>query len=188
MRGSLKFPFRWFVLVTVLLAAISGHAQFAIYGMGTGGLESGPNVGQHITSSGNGSFIAWGGTGGAYYDFVHLGPVHLGADGRFFLEHSGNNTPYGNKLEGGSGGLRVDGHFPLIPLIPYAQAEVGGAGTNNGSSPTLTTGFMYQVQFGLDFTIFPHFDLRGEYGVGNMFLEGSSPILQQFGGGLVIRL
>jgi hypothetical protein len=188
MRGSSKFTFYLFVIAMVLLAAASARAQFAIYGMGTGGHESGPNVGQHITPSGNGSFIAWGGTGGAYYDFVHLGPAHLGADGRFFLEHSGNNTPYGNKLEGGSGGLRVDGHFPFIPLIPYAQAEVGGAGTNNGTSPTLTTGFMYQVQFGLDITIFPHFDLRGEYGVGNLFLEGSSPVLQQFGGGLVIRL
>jgi hypothetical protein len=184
-RSSMLYPL---VLVIFLLAAGSSRAQLAIYGMGTGGRESGSDVSSHVTSSGNGSFIAWGGTGGAYYDFVHLGPLHLGADGRFFLEHSGNNTPYGNKLEGGSGGLRADAHIPLVPLIPYAQAEVGGAGTNNGTQPTLTTGFIYQVQFGVDITIFPHLDLRGEYGVGQMFLEGDNPVLQQFGGGLVIRL
>jgi hypothetical protein len=189
MRRLPNFWFvRWFVLTMVLLDVSSGHAQLAIYGMGTGGHESGPNVGSRIVANGNGSFIAWGGTGGAYYDFVHLGPAHLGVDGRFFLEHSGNDTPYGNKLEGGTGGLRLDGHFPLIPLIPYVQAEVGGAGTNNGTQSALTTGFTYQVQLGLDVTIFPHFDLRGEYGVGQMFLEGSTPVLQQFGGGVVIRL
>jgi hypothetical protein len=187
-RSSMFSSLRWLVFVVLLLATGSIRAQLAIYGMGTGGLESGPNVGSRIVSNGNGSFIAWGGTGGVYYDFVHLGPVHLGADGRFFIEHSGNNTPYGNKLQGGSGGLRLDAHLPVIPLRPYVQAEVGAAGTNNGTDPTLTTGFTYQVQFGLDVTIFPHFDLRGEYGVGQMFLEGTTPVLQQFGGGVVIRL
>jgi hypothetical protein len=188
MQGPLKFHIRWLALMMVLLAADHGHAQLAIYGMGSGGHESGPGVGTRTSSNGNGSFIAWGGTGGAYYEFLHLGPARLAVDGRFFLEHTGNNTSYGNKLEGGLGGLRLDGHLPLIPLIPYVQAEVGGAGTNNGTDPALTTGVAYQVQFGLDVTIFPHFDLRGEYGAGQMFLEGTNPVLQQFGGGVVIRL
>jgi hypothetical protein len=188
MQGSPRFHFHWVVFGIFLLGALSGHAQLAIYGMGTGGHESGANVGSHAVSGGNGSFIAWGGTGGAYYEFLHLGPARLAVDGRFFLEHTGNNTPYGNKLEGGLGGLRLDGHLPLIPLIPYVQAEAGVAGTNNGTDPALTTGVTYQVQFGLDVTIFPHFDLRGEYGVGQMFLEGNNPTLQQFGGGVVIRL
>jgi hypothetical protein len=187
-RSSILSSLRWLTVVVVLLAAGSSRAQLGIYGMGTGGHESGPNVGQLSFPNGNGSFIAWGGTGGIYYDFLHLGPAHLGADGRFFLEHTGNNTPYGNKLEGGLGGLRLDGKLPIIPLRPYVQAEVGGVGTNNGIQSTLTTGVAYQVQFGLDVTIFPHFDLRGEYGVGNIFLDGSSPVLQQFGGGVVIRL
>lgn len=189
MTRSSAFSVRWIALAIFLLAAISSSAQLALYGMGTGGHESGPNVGNNYSAPGaNGSFIAWGGTGGIYYDFTHLGPAHLGADGRFILEHSGNNSPYGNKIEGGLGGLRVDGHFPLIPLIPYAQAEIGGVGTNNGNEPLLTTGFTYQVQVGMDITIFPHFDFRGEYGVGNIFLDGSHPILQQFGGGFVLRL
>jgi len=175
-------------LLILLLAAGSSRAQLAIYGMGTGGHESGPNVGNLSSPGTNGSFIAWGGTGGLYYDFVHLGPLHLGGDGRFILEHSGNNTPYGNKIEGGLGGLRADAHIPLIPLIPYAQADVGGVGTNNGTEPLLTTGFAYQVQFGCDITILPHFDFRGEYGVGNIFLDSSHPVLQQFGGGFVLRL
>ncbi len=188
MLGSPKFHFRWFLLTMVLLAADSSHAQFAIYGMGTGGHESGLGVGPHTLPNGNGSFTAWGGTGGAYYDFLNLGPAHLGADGRFFLEHSGNSNAYGNKLEGGLGGLRLDAHVPIVPLRPYVQAEVGATGTNNGTAPTLTTGFTYQVPLGLDITIFPHLDLRGEYGVGQIFLEGDNPTLQQFGGGLVIRL
>jgi len=186
MTRSMISSLRWLAVVVFLFTASSSRAQFAIYGMGTGGRESGQNVGQ--ASNSNGSFTAWGGTGGAYYDFAHLGPLHLGADGRFFIEHSGNSTPYGNKLEGGSGGLRADAHIPLVPLIPYVQAEVGGAGTNNGAEPTLTTGFLYQMQFGLDITILPHVDLRGEYGVGQILLEGNDPTLQQFGGGLVLRL
>jgi hypothetical protein len=176
------------VLVVFLLATGSIHAQFGIYGMGTGGIESGPGVGSQALSNGHGSFTAWGGTGGIYDDFLHLGPIRLGADGRFFIEHTGNSTPYGNKLQGGLGGLRADAHLPLIPLRPYVQAEVGAAGTNNGTEPSLTTGFTYQVQFGLDITVFPHLDLRGEYGVGQMFFEGDNPTLQQFGGGLVLRL
>lgn len=189
MRGSTRFhPLRWILLTMVLLVANYGRAQFALYGMGTGGHESGAGVGNDAIANGNGSFIAWGGTAGIYDDFLHLGPARLGADGRFFLEHSGNSTAYGNKLEGGLGGLRADAHLPLIPLIPYAQIEAGVAGTNNGTNSLLSTGFTYQVQFGLDITIFPHLDLRGEYGVGQIFLDGQNPLMQQFGGGFVLRL
>lgn len=186
MQRSPKFPFRWVVLTMVLLAASSGHAQLGIYGMGTGGHESGPGVGPRAPLNGNGSFIAWGGTAGLYSEFLHLGPARLGADGRFFVERSGNSTPYGNKLQGGVGGLRASFGIPL--LRPYMQAEIGGASSNNGTDLNQSTGFCYQVQFGLDFTIFPHVDLRGEYGVGQILLQGRDPTLQQFGGGLVIRL
>ena len=187
-RSSMLSPLHWLALAVVLLTAGSIRAQFAIYGMGTGGHESGQGVGPHVGSDGNGSFTAWGGTFGVYKDMVHLGPLRLGADGRFFIENSGNSTPYGNKLRGGLGGARLDAHLPLIPLRPYMQAEVGGASTNNGTSPDLSTGFTYQLQFGVDFTIFPHLDLRGEYGVGQIFVNSINPTMQQFGGGLVLRL
>jgi hypothetical protein len=164
-----------------LLGSGFAYAQFGIYGMGTGGRESGSGVAT------DGAFTAWGGTGGIYDDFVHLGPARLGADGRFFIENSGNSA-YGNKLSGGLAGGRLDVGLPLVPLRPYVQAEVGAASSNNGTNPSKMTGFAYQVQFGLDVTIFPHLDLRGEYGAGQIFLSGNSPGLQQFGGGLVLRL
>jgi hypothetical protein len=187
-RSSILASLHWLALAVVLLTTGSLRAQFAIYGMGSGGHESGPGVGPHVGSDGNGSFTAWGGTFGVYKDMIHLGPLRLGADGRFFIENSGNSTPYGNKLRGGLAGARLDAHLPLIPLIPYMQAEVGGAATNNGTSSDLSTGFTYQVQFGIDFTILPHLDLRGEYGVGQIFVESNNPTMQQFGGGLVLRL
>jgi hypothetical protein len=85
-------------------------------------------------------------------------------------------------------GGRVDlAGLPLLPVNPYLQVEVGGVGTNNGTSTSKSTSFAYQVQFGGDFTIFPHLATRLEYGTGQ--LNGSpNHTLQTFGVGLVVRL
>lgn len=170
------------VLVLVLgLAAIPACAQIGIYAMGSGGRFTPADAG--------GSDTAWGGTVGVYDDFASFGPVRLGGDGRVFVENSGNSTQYGNKLLGGLLGLRLDVRVPAIPFRPYIQAEVGGVGTNNGDSASRTASVAYQVQGGLDVTIFPHLDLRGEYGAGQAnSISNSSHILQQFGAGVVLRL
>jgi hypothetical protein len=179
--GGRPFNFA-FVGILVLLGVCSGaSAQIGLYGMGTGGRQSGSGVGQ------NGSFTAWGGTGGLYDDFMHVGPARVGGDVRFFAQNSGNGG-FGNKLSGVLAGGRLDVGVPAFPIRPYVQAEIGGVSSNNGVSPTKSTGFAYQVQVGLDIAILPHIDLRGEYGAGQVFLSGNNPSLQQFGGGFVLRL
>ncbi|HEX4154521.1 MAG TPA: hypothetical protein VHY48_02800 [Acidobacteriaceae bacterium] len=157
-------------------------AQVGIYGMGSGGRFSAPGAQ-------NGSVIAWGGTVGVYDNFVPLGPVKLGGDGRIFVQNSGSSTQYGNKLLGGLIGLRLALSAPMIPFRPYIQAEVGGVGTNNGDSASRTASVAYQVQGGLDVTVLPHLDLRGEYGAGQASsISNSGHTLEEFGAGVVLRL
>jgi hypothetical protein len=137
-----------------------------------------------------GNFWAYGGTFGIYDDFLKLGPLKLGADGRGFVQSSSNsNNTYGNHLRGGLAGLRLALHVPLVPAKPYIQAEIGGASTNYGQNSTNTGNFAYQVQVGADFTIFPHVDARAEYGVGELIgvLGGNSNTMQQLGAGIVLR-
>ncbi|HEY5380823.1 MAG TPA: hypothetical protein VIJ65_01095 [Acidobacteriaceae bacterium] len=190
MTRSLMFCFRmfcfrrWFFVTTLFfgLSAVAAPAQIGLYGMGSGG---------RFTAMGGqgGSVTAWGGTVGVYDDFLPLGPVSLGGDVRGFIQSSSNSTQYGNKLMGGLVGLRLAVHVPAIPLRPYIQAEVGGVGTNNGDSASRTASVAYQVQGGLDVTVFPHLDLRGEYGAGQAnSINNSGHTLQEFGAGIVLRL
>ncbi len=163
-------------------ATAAAHAQFAIYGMGSGGfLGSLPSQ--------NGGFSAYGGTFGVYDDFKHFGPLHLGADGRYFQDTSSNGNSSGNKLRGGLVGPRLALALPVVPLRPYVQAEVGDIATNYGTQPNQPNSFTYQIQGGLDFTIFPHLDLRGEYGGGqiNGYGSGHKQSVQEAGIGLVLR-
>lgn len=178
---NLRLRFVLAVLVLSLAASASGHAQVGIYAMGSGGF---------VGSSGStGSFHTWGGTFGVYDNFLKLGPLKLGSDARYFQETSSNNNSYGNKLHGGLFGLRLAANLPLVPFRPYIQAEIGGVGTNYGVQPNDSGSFAYQVQGGLDFTIFPHLDLRGEYGGGEMggYGGGSRQSLQEAGLGVVVR-
>jgi hypothetical protein len=186
---------RWLAVLAVLICATSARAQFAVYGMGSAGGLSGFNS-IYATSGSNpgvnsaGNFWAYGGTAGIYDDFLKLGPIKLGGDVRGFIQHSSNsNNTYGNQLRGGLIGLRLALHAPLLPAKPYIQAEVGGASTNYGQNSSNTGNFAYQVQFGADFTIFPHIDLRAEYGVGQLLgiLGSNRNTMQQAGAGLAIR-
>jgi hypothetical protein len=188
MPSFLSFScFRWVLRVTLLASLIvvlhplAARAQIGLYAMGSGG---------HFTPDGqSGGSTAWGGTVGVYDDFLPLGPLALGGDARGFVQSSGNSTQYGNKLLGGLVGLRLALHVPAIPFRPYLQAEVGGVGTNNGDSASRTASVAYQVQGGLDVTIFPHLDLRGEYGGGQAdSIDNSGHTLQEFGAGIVLRL
>jgi hypothetical protein len=180
---------RSFLFVVLALAISSAAcAQIGVYGMASGGHYSGIGVGVG-TGAQSGGITAYGGTFGVYDDFVPMGPVKLGGDGRVFVQNSANSTMYGNKLVGGLFGLRLEVSAPVIPFRPYLQAEIGGVGTNNGDSTTRSGSFAYQVQGGLDVTLLPHLAARGEYGAGQLTATGgTNHTLQEFGVGLVLRL
>ena len=176
--------FRRLVLLFAFALAADGlraRAQVAVYAMGSGGFLG--------STPGNGGFSAYGGTFGVYDDFLRLGPLKLGADARYFQQTASNGNRYGDKLHGGLAGLRLALKLPLLPVKPYVGAEIGGVGTNYGTQPNSVGVFAYQVQGGLDFTIFPHLDARGEYGGGSIRAYGStqSQTLQEAGLGLVLR-
>lgn len=185
MLARLRFAL---VLSVALIACVTAEAQIGIYALASGGFLGSANLPGSRTQQNN-SFAVFGGTFGVYDQFVKLGPVKFGGDGRFFVE-SGNNGGYGNKLHGGFGGLRVAFQSGLLPIKPYVQAEVGGVSTNYGTETTNSTSFGYQVQGGLDFTLFPHLDGRAEYGGGqiNSVYSGNRQTLQAIGFGLVLRL
>jgi len=172
-----------------VLTAAAG-AQLAPYAMFSAGHYSGQGVGNGTSATQSGGLTALGGTVGLYDDFLRLGPVRLGSDFRVIVENSSNSTPYGNKIFGGLTGLRLDGSgVPLLPVTPYVQAEIGGVGTNNGTSPNRTASFAYQVQFGGDFTIVPHVQARVEYGAGQLTnINNVNHTLQTFGAGIVLKL
>ncbi len=186
---SIRLPF---ILCAALFLAslVPLHAQLAPYAMFSAGHYSGQGVGPSTAANQSGGLTAYGGTFGLYDNFLKLGPIKLGSDARFLIANSGNSTPYGNKLVGGLAGLRLDaGGVPLLPVNPYIQAEIGGVGTNNGTSPDRTGSFAYQVQVGGDFTIFPRLDARVEYGTGQLTsINATSHTLQTFSAGIVLRL
>ncbi len=172
------------VLFVGLVVAGTARAQFALYVMGSGG-----HLGANAINN-TSAFTAYGGTVGGYDNFFGAGPLKLGGDARFFVQSSGNSNTFGNQLRGGLLGMRLALHPPIFPLKPYVQAEVGGASTNYGIQSNRALNFAYQVQGGVDWTVFPHVDVRGEYGGGKALgsLGGTSSTLQEFGAGIVLRL
>lgn len=184
-----KVPFVLLSAILLVLSTNSARGQVAVYGMFSGGHYSGLGVGPGTASNQSGGITATGGTFGVYDNFAPFGPVKLGGDARVIVQDSANSTQYGNKILGGLFGLRLGVDVPAMPLRPYIQAEVGGVGTNNGTSTSRTASFAYQVQGGADVTIFPHLDVRGEYGAGQLTsVNGANHTLQEFGIGLVLRL
>jgi hypothetical protein len=175
-------------VVAGLLAFGKAGAQVAPYAMFSAGHYSGLGVGNGTGPTQSGGMTSLGGTFGVYDDMVHAGPARIGPDARLVIENSANSTTYGNKIAAFLVGGRVDlAGMPLLPVNPYLQVEIGGVGTNNGTSTSKSTSFAYQVQFGGDFTIFPHLATRLEYGTGQ--LSGNpNHTLQTFGVGLVVRL
>lgn len=176
-------------LFLMCCAGLQAKAQVAVYGMGSAGFLSGVNEGGGTLSHIVNSSSAYGGTFGIYDDFAHWGPLAFGGDGRFFVQSNSSSTRYGNQLRGGLAGARLAIFSHFIPFSPYVQAEIGGVSTNYGTQPQSSTSFAYQIQGGLDFTIFPHLDARAEYGAGQ---NGAiSPValqeMQQLGIGLVVR-
>jgi len=187
---------RWqrglFLLVAGAVLVIGAHraeAQISPYAMFSTGHYSGLGVGNGTGPTQSGGITALGGTFGVYDDFVKMGPARFGTDFRGVIENSANSTTYGNKIAAGLAGFRLDGSgIPVFPFNPYVQAEIGVAGTNNGTSPSKTSGFAYQFQFGGDFTLFPHIAARLEYGAGQLSTNSTNHTLQTFGAGVVVRL
>jgi hypothetical protein len=179
-----------FALCVAMILCGSAKAQVGIYGMASGGFVSSVALGYGPLTLSSSNQAAYGGTFGLYDNFIHLGPVRIGGDGRFFIQSNTNNTPYGNQLRGALGGARVALFSHFFPLSPYVQAEIGGVGTNYGIQAQRSTNFAYQVQGGLDFTIFPRIDGRLEYGAGEIgaLFPGNLQTMQQIGLGIVVRV
>lgn len=173
----------------MLIAPFCAKAQTGIYGMFSYSHVTGDGVGYGVPGSEHGSISPKGGTFGVYEDFLRMGPARLGGDGRFFIQNSGGDHPYGSKASGALFGLRVDAQGIPFPLQPYGQVELGVVGSNNGNSFTKSTGLAYQFQAGLDYVVIPHLDLRFEYGAGQI-AGGTGPSrgLQQLGLGICVRL
>ena len=180
---SLFLPF------ACLLTSGAAAAQVAVYAMGSGGFIGSPTA--PVPAGASSGTSAYGGTFGLYDDFVRLGPLKLGADARYFQQTKSNSNGYPNtSLHGGTGGVRLALKIPLFPLKPYIQAEAGAATTNYGYFGNDVGSFIYQIQGGVDYTIFPHLDLRAEYGGGQinvMFTQGAKQSLQEVGLGAVLR-
>jgi len=168
----------------------SDAAYLSLYGMFSGGHYSGLGVGNGTGPTQSGGMTALGGTFGGYVLYPTPSPVHVGIDARLILENSANSTQFGNKILGGLVGLRIDGSGAPLPMVPYFQFEVGGVGTNNGTSTTRTGSFAYQAQFGVDVPLVSRqVAARFEYGAGQLTnINNTNHTLQSFSAGIVLHI
>lgn len=168
----------------------SAAAYPSFYAMFSSGHYSGLGVGNGTPATQSGGMTALGGTFGGYVLYPSGGPLNIGADARLIVENSANSTRYGNKILGGLVGLRIDGEGARLPVVPYFQFEVGGVGTNNGTSTTRTPAFAYQAQFGADIPFASNqIAARVEYGTGQLLgISNTNHTLQTFSLGLVVHI
>ena len=179
---------RWLALsLGIVLLSVSASAQLGIYGKFVATRFSGTEgVGSKVTT------WLYGPGAGVYYDFIHRGPIAVGADLRGELL-SGTQQRYRSGLFG----LRVSAKAPVLPVRPYIQGSAGVGGIESTNSGIVgnhyDNKFQYAVFGGVDLTIFPHIDWRlAEAGYGRMSGVGSSanvPASSIFtvSSGLVIR-
>ncbi len=114
---------RCVIALLFLLSPFALHAQFAIYG----------NLDATHDSFSNSSTKVWlvGPNVGAYYNFVHAGPLAAGVDVRGNLLF-GDQYKYRSALVG----IRLAVKPPILPIRPYAQFSVGVGGARyTGPSP-----------------------------------------------------
>ena len=176
----------WAAIVVLFLGFTStrAHAQYAIYAMGSGGfLGSVTATGSFLRQREAARFSRTLGT------LLKAGPLRFGGDARYIIESSSGSTPYGNQIRSGLVGPRLALRSHLAPFSPYIQFLIGGASTNYGVSPSRSSSFAYQVQFGLDYAIIPHLDARVEYGGGKLgsAFNGYHTEMQQVGIGIAAR-
>jgi len=168
----------------------SNAPYFSPYLMFDAAHYSGLGVGNGTAATDSGGMTSLGGIFGGYVTYPSPGPVHLGVDARLVVDNSANSTSYGNKILGGLVGFRIDGSDSQLPVVPYFQFEVGGVGTNNGTSTTRTGSFAYQAQFGADFPFANRqIAARLEYGTGQLTsINNVNHTLQTFSAGIVFHL
>ena len=189
---SLRMLSRLFVLAAAVTFAggIAARAQFNPYATFSAAHYSGQGVGIGTAPTQSGGITALGGTFGSFGYFQGVrGPIGVGPDVRLVIANSANSTVNGNKVIAGFVGLRLAADGAHLPVVPYIQFEVGGAGTNNGTQTYKTGSFAYQVQFGADIpTAIPQLSGRVEYGAGQLTgINYTNHTLQTFSAGIVLR-
>src|SRR6202044_3984507 len=95
-----------------------------------------------------------GGTGGAYWDFMKLGPVRLGVDARgsILTTKRGAYVNFdgpGARIYSVLGGVRASFHTPIAPLKPYLQVSAGLGRSDyglqsSGGAVTVYSNFEYE--------------------------------------------
>ena len=177
---------RWLTILLVLSVSFAtSNAQVAIYGK----FETVRFTASNINPTGT---WYYGPGAGIYYDFLHLGPVALGADLRGNLL-SGSQQKFRSALFG----LRLSAKPPILPLRPYIQGSVGVGGPTHsgldGAGTIYSNKFQYEIIGGLDYTLVPHIEFCAvELSYGRMSGVSSgtpAPVATLFtvGTGLVVR-
>src|ERR1700734_1008702 len=140
----------FFLAAGAIVSCVSASAQVGVYGMFTvdqlGNIGASPRLAIPFppADAPANSVNPLGGTGGAYWDFMKLGPVKLGVDARgsILTTKRGayiNFDGPGARIYSVLGGVRASFHTPIAALKPYIQGSVGLGRSdyglfNNGSS------------------------------------------------------
>ena len=149
------------ILLALTFSTVAASAQVGIYGN---------FAAVNLSNNGGGAnFWSYGPGAGLYYDFLHFGPIRIGADLR-------GNRLWGNEVDywSGLGGVRLVVKPPVLPFRVYVQGSAGVGGSkasgNTGNLPnSYSNKFQYDVFGGTDFTLLPHIDWRVvELGYGRM--------------------
>jgi hypothetical protein len=182
--------FRWLTfLLAVTMSTSAAHGQVGIYGN---------FATTHLTNNSNSTNTWLYGPGfGVYYDFVHLGPIGIGADLR-------GSQMWGGGLDyrTGLGGLRLVVKPPVLPVRVYVQGSAGtGATKASGNTGSLPDNYSYKFQYdvfgGTDVTLLPRVDWRvveigygrtSGIGNGNSGITAPSTGVFTLSSGIVLRL
>ncbi|HVT96337.1 MAG TPA: hypothetical protein VHE33_02450 [Acidobacteriaceae bacterium] len=164
------------VVLFLLTAGVSAHSQTGIYGEFSAADYHRPTTNWQ-----------YGPTFGLYSQPLGVPFVRAGFDIRGSFLGKGNE-----KVDSILGGLRVQVHPHVVPLMPYGEALAGVAHVNvgQGSANTTGTGVEYQLVGGLDVTLLPHLDWRAiEYSWSSVHAPHSVTFEPQaISTGVVLRL
>lgn len=161
--------------VMLFCFAAGAHAQNAIYGAFSTSDYRLPN-------------IPWekGATVGFYADPFGVPFVKAGIDLRASFVGPGVE-----RIDSYLGGVRVQIHPHVVPIMPYGEALIGAAHVNvgQGVANTNKTGAEYQLVGGVDLTVLPHLDWRVvDYSWGDVLNVGLTIHPQTLSTGVVVRL
>jgi hypothetical protein len=183
----------FFLAAVAIVSCVSASAQVGVYGMFTAdelsNIASSPlplppdSTGPAFARSN--SVNPLGGTGGAYWDFMKLGPVRLGVDARGSILSTKrgaylNFDGPGARIYSVLGGVRASFHTPIAALRPYIQGSVGlgrsdyglyvGRPASTAPLPNLVfSNLEWQGLAGVDVRLLPMLDWRMvEFGYGGL--------------------